>query len=200
MDSNSSVRFFDAQFQRQVREAEFRLNPFEQAALPYLRGRVLDYGCGLGNLAVAAAQRGCSVLALDASRTAIEHLRRVAEKGSLSLVAEEADLRTYELHEEFDTIVCIGLLMFLDCPAAFRQLRDIQSHVRPGGVAIINVLVEGTTYLDMFDPKGYCLFPRDEMHKRFLGWELLHSEYQDFPAPKEQVKSFLTLVAKRPQP
>ena len=198
-ESNSSVRFFDTQFQRQLREADFRLNPFEEAALPYVRGRMLDYGCGLGNLAVAAARRGCPVLALDASQTAIEHLRRVAKEQSLPLQAEQADLRIYELREDFDTVICIGLLMFFDCPTALRQLRHLQAHVRPGGVAIMNVLIEGTTYLDMFDPEAYCLFSRDEMHKRFLGWDILHSEYQDFPAPKGQVKAFVTVVARKPQ-
>jgi tellurite methyltransferase len=198
MVSDSSIRFFDAQFQRQVRDADLRLNPFEQAAIPYLHGRVLDYGCGLGNLSVAAAHRGCSVVALDASHTAIEHLRQLAQAESLSIQAVEADLRTYELHEEFDTVVSIGLLMFFDCPTAFAQLRHMQAHVRPGGVAVVNVLVEGTTYLDMFDPSSHCLFSRGEMHTRFAGWEILHSEYQDFPAPREQVKSFVTMVARRP--
>ena len=36
MSADSSVRFFDAQFERQVREGDFALNPFETAALPYL--------------------------------------------------------------------------------------------------------------------------------------------------------------------
>ena len=198
MVSDSSIRFFDAQFQRQVRDADLRLNPFEEAAIPYLHGRVLDYGCGLGNLSVAAAHQGCSVVALDASHTAIEHLRRVAQAESLSIQAVEADLRIYELREEFDTVVSIGLLMFFDCATAFAQLSNMQAHVRPGGVALINVLVEGTTYLDMFDPSSHCLFSREEMHIRFAGWEILHFEHQDFPAPREQVKSFVTVVARRP--
>ena len=45
----------------------------------------------------------------------------------------------------------------------------------------------------------HCLFSRDEMHTRFLGWEMLHSEYEDFPAPKSLVKSFVTLIARKPQ-
>ena len=55
MGSDASIRFFETQFQRQVREAELALNPFEQQALPYLHGTVLDYGCGLGNLALTAS-------------------------------------------------------------------------------------------------------------------------------------------------
>jgi tellurite methyltransferase len=196
--SDSSIRFFDAQFQRQLNEDDLRLNPFEQVALPYLHGRILDYGCGLGNLAICAARRGCSVVALDASHTAIEHLRRVAQVESLAIEAAEADLRTYELCEDFDAVVSIGLLMFFDCPVAFAQLGNIQAHVRPGGVAVVNVLIEGTTYHDMFDPSGHCLFSRDALHKRFSGWQILHSECQDFPAPRETVKSFATVVARKP--
>lgn len=99
MDSDANIRFFDTRFRRQVRESDLKLNPFEQEALPYLHGRVLDYGCGLGNLAVAAAKRGCSIVALDASRTAMEHVRQVARADSLPIHAAEADLRKYELRE-----------------------------------------------------------------------------------------------------
>lgn len=200
MDSTASIQFFETQFQRQVLEAEAGLNPFEQQALPYLQGAVLDYGCGLGQLALAAARRGCSVLALDASRTAIEHLRRVARAEALTITAAEADLRRHELQDQFDAVACIGLLMFFDCPTAFAQLQQLQDHVRPGGVAIVNVLVEGTTYLGMFDPSGHCLFSRDEMHKRFAGWQILRSEYQDFPAANDTTKSFVTVIARKPSP
>ncbi|HNW62166.1 MAG TPA: class I SAM-dependent methyltransferase [Piscinibacter sp.] len=200
MDSTASIHFFETQFQRQVLEAEAGLNPFEQQALPYLQGAVLDYGCGLGQLALAAARRGCSVLALDASRTAIEHLRQVARAEALTITAAEADLRRHELQDQFDAVACIGLLMFFDCPTAFAQLQQLQDHVRPGGVAIVNVLVEGTTYLGMFDPSGHCLFSRDEMHKRFAGWQILRSEYQDFPAANDTTKSFVTVIARKPSP
>lgn len=198
MPATDSIRFFDAQFQRQVRASDLKLNPFEEQALPYLHGRVLDYGCGLGNLAIAAARRGCSVMALDGSHTAIEHLREVARAEALPIQAGEADLRTHAVDEDFDAVVSIGLLMFFDCATAVAQLRNLQAHVRPGGVAVINVLVDGTTYMDMFDPSGHCLFGRDELQKRFAGWELLRCDFQDFPAPGEKVKAFATLIARRP--
>lgn len=198
MSSEASIRFFETQFQRQVEAHDLRLNPFEQRALPHLRGRVLDYGCGLGNLDLEAARRGCPVLALDGSHTAIAHVRQSAAEAGLPIEAAEADLRAFAIEGEFDTVVSIGLLMFFDCPAARRTLAELQAHLRPGGIAVVNVLVEGTTYLDMFDPAGYCLFPAGEMEEHFRGWEILEAGYEDFPAPGGRVKRFATLIAKKP--
>lgn len=198
MAQDDSIRFFDTQFQRQVRQAELALNPFEQQALPYLQGRVLDYGCGLGNLACAAARRGCEVVALDGSATAIDHLRATALAQALPIQAAQADLRQHVLHDAYDSVVSIGLLMFFDCPTAYAQLQQLQARVRPGGVAVVNLLVQGTTYLDMFDPAGHCLLGRDELAQRFAGWELLHAEHQHFDAPGATTKAFATVVARKP--
>lgn len=199
MDSGESVAFFERQFQQQVLKQDFQLNPFELTALPHLTGRVLDFGCGLGNLAIAAAQRGCSVVALDASHTAILHLQQRAAAEALPVLAMEADLRSHEITEDFDCVVCIGLLMFFDCKTALDVLSKLQRRVRPGGIAVINVLIEGTTFLDMFQPDGYCLFERDQMANCFAGWHILHSDFRDFDAPGQRIKSFVTLVAQKPR-
>lgn len=199
MKTHKSIAFFDQQFQRQVRDQDFTLNPFELAALPHLRGRVLDFGCGMGNLAAAAAQRGCSVVAMDASPSAIAHLRQRAIAEALPIEAIEADLRTHAGTENFDCVVSIGLLMFFDCATAARTLSRLQAHVRPGGIAVINVLVEGTTYLGMFEPGHYCLFSRNAMESSFAGWDIIHSEFSDFEAPGQTVKSFVTLIARKPE-
>lgn len=193
-----SVDFFETQFQKQVTSGDLTLNPFEFAALPYLRGRLLDFGCGLGNLSVAAARLGCSVLALDASPTAINHLTSLATRDGLRIEALQVDLRQYEIVDDFDTVVSIGLLMFFDCDTARRQLTLLQSKVRSGGVAIINVLTVGTTFFDMFDPASYCIVEMRELITAFAGWEILRAFCDDFPAPGDTVKSFVTLIAKKP--
>ncbi|MBL8340124.1 MAG: class I SAM-dependent methyltransferase [Rubrivivax sp.] len=196
---SGSVRFFDAQFQRQLRSGDFALNPFERAALPYLRGQLLDAGCGLGNLAVAAAAGGCSVLALDGSPAAIAHLNTLAAECGLPIRAEEADLREVEPPPAaFDAVAAIGLVMFFDCPTARRQLARLQAAVRPGGVAAINVLVEGTTFLDFFGSDPYCLFGRDELARAFEGWQVLEQRTDDFDAPDGRLKRFSTVIARRP--
>src|SRR5688572_29450560 len=199
MNTNAIVRFFDDQFQRQVAAGELQLNPFEIAALPHIRGEVLDYGCGLGNLTVSAARQGCAVVALDGSRAAIEHLRLVTKRDGLPIHAEEADLRTHEVRDDFDTIVCIGLLMFFDCPTAFCQLSGLKAHVRPGGTLVVNVLTEGTTFMDMFGPEGHCLFKPGALRERLAGWELLSYVQQEFSAPRYTVKVFETAIARKPR-
>lgn len=197
MNPNRSIRFFDEQFRRQVEAHDFTLNPFEEAVLPYLCGSILDYGSGLGNLCVAAARAGCSALALDASPAAIDHIRLVASNEMLPITAEVADLRSYRIAEQFDSVVSIGLLMFFTCPTAWLQLGQIQASVRPGGIAAVNVLVEGTTYMEMFAPEGHCLFKPAELLARFVGWELLSSTKHEFQAPGHTQKVFLNVIARK---
>lgn len=197
MSASHSVSFFDKQFQKQVSEQSFALNPFEQAALPYLTGNVLDLGCGLGNLAVEAARRGASVVAVDASPTAVAHIQRVAEQEKLALQGVRADLSHYRIDERYDTIVAIGLLMFFDRARALELLDEIQRRVKPGGCAVINVLIEGTTFLGMFQPGHYTLFGRDELAQRFAGWQVLEMSHQTFPAPENSEKVFATIVARK---
>lgn len=198
MLSDRSIAFFDAQFRRSTGATALALNPFEALALPYLKGQVLDFGCGLGNLAFAAAERGCTVVALDASPAAIEHVQARAAAQGLPVSAVLADLRDHAIDRMYDAIVSIGLLMFFDCPTALRVLAQLQAQVRPGGVAAVNVLVKGTTYLDMFDPRQHCLFAADELRRRFAGWHIEHDEVDDFEAPQRTLKRFATVIARKP--
>ena len=108
-----------------------------------------------------------------------------------------ADLRDYELEEDFDAVVCIELLVFFDCATAFQTLSNLQARVREGGVAVVNVLIEGTTYLEMFYAKSHCLFSRTEMGTRFSGWSILHTKFSDFEAACATMKAFATMRARK---
>lgn len=93
MISKKSLAFFETQFQRQVRDGDYALNPFETLALDYLTGSVLDLGSGLGNLSLEAGRRGHRVLAVDASPTAVARIHADAQREGLAVQAIQAVAR-----------------------------------------------------------------------------------------------------------
>jgi tellurite methyltransferase len=192
-----SIDFFEQQFQQQVARGDFALNPFEEAVLPHLAGGVLDLGCGLGNLAIAAAKQGCAVSALDGSRTAVDRVNEAANRLGLPLAAYQVDLSTYAIDGDYDCIVAIGLLMFFPMERAHVLLADIVRHVKPGGIAALNVLTEGTTFVGALEPGSHYLFGENELADAFKGWEILLSRHDEMPAPEDTVKKFHTVVARR---
>lgn len=193
---NASIQFFDTQFQRQIESKDFELNPFERAVLPFVRGRAVDLGCGLGNLSMAAADQCSSILALDASRAAVDALKLRAGAANAPIVAQVADLAVYELPERFDTVLCIGLLMFFPPSIATSWIERIKSNTEKNGIAAINVLIEGTTFLDMFEQGRYTLFAEDALRTAFYDWQVEYTAIEEFCAPKGTVKRFATIVVR----
>lgn len=98
--------------------------------------RVLDVGCGPGDVSFIAARlvgRAGAVLGVDASPEAIELARtRAARQGLTTVHFETATLPDVLLHEPVDALIGRLILMHLPDPtAALRQLAGI---VRSGGV------------------------------------------------------------------
>jgi tellurite methyltransferase len=198
MSLKDSVNFFDQQFASQINQHAYELNPFEQIALPFLGGQILDYGCGLGNLSVAAATRGCAVHALDASPNAIADLQKRSALMNLPIQSELADLSHYRLTKVYDSIASVGLLSFLPCDAAFKVLESLKQHTKAGGVLALNSLIAGTTCMHIFGSGSNCLFARSELEQCFEGWTFLYSAYSEYDAPGGLNKSFYTVVARKP--
>lgn len=192
---HKSMEFFDSQFQRQVEAREFTLNTFELRALNHLTGSVLDLGCGLGNLSVEAARRGHRVVAVDSSPTAIARIESAAKNEGLPIETHVRDIATWKADRLYDTIVSIGLLMFFPRERALELLDTVQQHVKPGGRAIVNVLIEGTTFMEMFEPGHFYLFGHNELAERFASWTLVDLAFESFDAPGGTRKEFCTIVA-----
>ena len=51
----------------------------------------------------------------------------------------------------------------------------------------------------MFEQSSHCLFGRTEIADRFTGWDIAQSDYQAFDAPRQRIKAFSTLIARKPE-
>jgi SAM-dependent methyltransferase len=111
----------------------------ELVEMGWCEGRILDIGCGTGELGLALAARGHSVTGVDLAPSAIAGARRKAAERGLAaefVVADATELRGYDGH--FDTVIDSGLLHCLPPPAQRRYLAVLRRICRPGGrVAVL---------------------------------------------------------------
>lgn len=109
----------------------------------------------------------------------------------------EADLARHRVDGGYDAVVSIGLLMFFSRAITLDLLAALQAAVAPGGRAVVNALLIGTTFMGMFDGDNYCLFEPEELERRFAEWKILRTEHETFPAPGGTGKVFDTAIAER---
>jgi len=118
----------------------------QAAALKYVdelslpkTARVLEIGCGAGFLAIALAQRGFRVEAVDHAPAMVELTRRHArETGMDSLIhtaVEDVHQLSFE-DESFDLVVALGVINWLhDLKKALAEITRVLKH---GGYTVLN--------------------------------------------------------------
>jgi cyclopropane fatty-acyl-phospholipid synthase-like methyltransferase len=132
------------------------------------RGRVLDVGCGTGEHALLAAERGLEATGLDAAPTAIRLARDKAEQRSLNAhfeVWDALDLRAFG--KQFDTVFDCGLFHVLDEDDRVRFVSSVSAVVEP----------DGRYFLLCFSDKepgdwGPRRVRKEELLVSFVGWRI----------------------------
>lgn len=116
------VNVFDKPHTRAIVEA--RLAHLATLGLPLEGKRVLEVGCGVGNLTGFFEERGCEVVCTDGREANV----REAQRRNLERSVFVADLNMPGSHRflggGWEVIVCYGVLYHLEHPAlALRELR-----------------------------------------------------------------------------
>jgi len=97
------------------------------------RGKdVLECGCGGGQHTALLAPLVSSITAVDLNTTDIARARNA---GFTNVRFVEADIASLDLNQQFDVVLCIGVIHHTDNPD--RSFTNIYEHCKPGGKVIV---------------------------------------------------------------
>jgi SAM-dependent methyltransferase len=159
--------------------AEFRRWPSsERQAMRYVRGHVIDVGCGAGRVALYIQERGFDVVGLDSSPLAVEATRRRGVRQTWCTPIEELTRSI----DTFDTIVLFGNNFgIFGSPIRTRKvLTDWAARTGPGTRILaqsVNPYSGGAPALD----RSYCV--RNKERGRFPGQCRLRVRYHSLATP-----------------
>ena len=134
--------------------------------------RILDAGSGTGRVGAALAERGHTVVGVDAD-PALVAAARADYPGPTWLVADlaELDLPALGEAEPFDAAVLAGnVLAFVAVGTEPEVLRRVAAHLRPDGVLTVGFGTERGYPLTAFDADAVTAGLRVE--QRFATWDL----------------------------
>jgi SAM-dependent methyltransferase len=109
----------------------------------WVRGDVLDIGCGFGDNAVYLAKNGHAVTGLDISPTALITAERRARDAGVDVkfaVADSTKLDGYT--GAFDTVIDIGLFHSLDDDGRRSYAAAVHRATRPGATLLLSCFSE----------------------------------------------------------
>jgi len=155
---------------------------------------VLDIGTGLGQVAMAAAERGHQVVATDVSKCALEEAAQRAPTSPVLWL--EDDITKSRIHRQFDVAIDRGCLHLLEPDAAARYAESIAALLRPGGFLLIKThdVKEG-------DRHGTVPYTRAAIEQLLdSAFEIVEERDSDFPGPHETPSARLFALRRRTSP
>ena len=163
-------------------------SPFLTGMLPRLpkSGTALDLACGDGRHALALAQHGLEVTAIDFARAGLDKLRRQALQNRLAIDIVQANLESYPLPEEhFDVAIKTFYLQRNLIP-------KMRTALRPGGIAIVETFLIDQRQIG--HPRNPAfLLDRGELKAAFAGFDIL--EYREGLASTGTNEAYLARFA-----
>ncbi|MCX6186059.1 MAG: methyltransferase domain-containing protein [Bacteroidetes bacterium] len=142
-----------------LKRLDFIVDSIKKLGLP--NAKILDVGCGNGNISMALGSIGFNVVGVDIDETSIQN---ATKKNTFSNIQFKIiDANSFTMNDEFDAVVCSEVLEHLEVPSDL--VGSIFRILKPGGVLVATV------------PNGHG--PREVLITKPMQW--LHKREYDGP-------------------
>jgi SAM-dependent methyltransferase len=114
----------------------------DQHAIQLIRGRALDFGCGVGRLSQALAAHFDEVVGVDIAASMVDAARRLDHSGGrCTFVVNVTDDLSQFAAASFDFVYTHITLQHMAPRYSMRYIREFTRLLRPGGVVVFQVPV-----------------------------------------------------------
>lgn len=101
--------------------------------------RILDIGCGYGNLTLQLAKKGNNITGIDISEFIINEARSKASAVNVDCTFEAHDFLFFESREKFDVITDRGFITVLHKPDKLAAINKMQDLLNTSGCVFMKV-------------------------------------------------------------
>ncbi len=112
--------------------------------------RILEVGCGTGQVTVALAQMGHKVTGIDFSKKSLAVARQLAKKQNLNIQLECTDFLEREFKEKYDIAFVLSSFIthFLEDTELETCIEKIFNCLKPDGIAVIGIYDYGKLMIE----------------------------------------------------
>lgn len=136
-------------------------------------GKALDLGAGEGKNGLFLAKEGFLVTAVDSSRVALRKMGKFAEEQGVRVATVKSDIRTFEIREEQDIILLMGVLHHLSREEALLLLEKVRGVTREGGLNGVGTLTKESDFYFADPTTDRFYTDPEEMVRLYEGWDIL---------------------------
>lgn len=172
------------------------------------KGPILDLGAGEGKNAIAVAQKGFEVIAVECSEYAISnfecHLQRLDPQVRSRIKIIKNDVRFFKTKDRFQAVIAYGLLHCLSSESDIYQVVNFMKMITaPGGYDVLATFTNSLPVPEVHNYLAATLLPVDDLRQMYCDWKIERFEddilTEAHPTSKTVHKhSICRILARRP--